>query len=359
MQKLVIAALALLLAACTGTTTQRIAVSDAASEAEAKTQKVIALRAILDDEARLDRIAYPILTGAHSMCGDKVAYTYGLKLSNRFDYGKDFREAAATVLGLDEHIRVRALIAGGAARKVGLHVGDRIIAINGQELPAGEDGIKKLRDSEFIKTINEAPELNVTVERAEGRSTLRLQGEKACNYAVRFVLGDAVNAFADGKSIVVFRGLMRMARNDNELALVIGHELAHNAMGHIDKKKQNAGLGSFFDLLAAARGVNTQGMFGKMTAGAFSQDFEAEADYVGLYMLATTGIDIADAPQFWRRMAAENPGSINSNHAASHPATSYRFLALEKTVQEIAEKKRKNQPLVPEKKTPAEGQVSQ
>ncbi len=355
MKKLATTAIALLLAACAGTTTQRFGISDAATDAEAKKQREIALRAILEDEARLDRIAYPILTKAHPLCGDNVAYTYGWRITNVFGYGKDFRDVATTVLGLDEHVSVRALIPGSTAIKGGVRIGDRVVAINGQELPKGEDGLKKLRDPEFTDAIGKAPELTVTVERPEGRATLRLQGEKACNYLVRFMLGDAVNAFADGKSIVVLRGMIRMARNDNELALVIGHELAHNAMGHIDKKKQNAGLGSFFDLLAAVRGVNTQGMFGKMAMGTYSQDFEAEADYVGLYMLALTGVDIAEAPHFWRRMAAENPGSINSNHAASHPATSYRFLALEKTVREIAEKKRNNQPLVPERKV-AEGQ---
>ncbi len=76
-------------------------------------------------------------------------------------------------------------------------------------------------------------------------------------------------------------------------------------------------------------------------------------------MLAVVGIEIKDAPHFWRRMAAENPGSINSNHAASHPVTSYRFLALEKTVQEIAEKQHNHQPLVPEKKAITEEEASQ
>lgn len=359
MQKLLIALIPLLLAACAGPMTQRVAVSDAANDAEAKQQKIIALRTMTEDRVRLDRVAYPILTKAHSMCGDKVAYHYGWTLSNRFNMGKDFREAAEAAFGLDDYIRVRTLIEGGAAMRAGLKIGDKITAIDSQPLPSGEDGAKKIRDSKFIGAWAKSPELRVTIERPEGVSTVVLQGEKACAYAIQFAMGDSVNAYADGKNIVVFRGLMRVARNDTELALVIGHELAHNAMGHLDKKKQNAGLGSFIDILAAMRGINTQGMFGKMGAGAYSQDFEAEADYVGLYMLAATGVDIAEAPQFWRRMAAENPGSINSNHAASHPATSYRFLALGKTVQEIEEKKRKNQPLVPDKKAPSEEEQRQ
>lgn len=359
MQKLFIAFLPLLLAACAGTSTQRIAISDAANDAEARQQKIIALQTMAEERARLDRVAYPILTKAQSMCGDKVVYNYGWMLSNRFSIDKNFREAAQTAFGLDDAIRVRSLIDGAAAMKAGLKVGDKIVAIGDQTLPQAEEGAKQISDAKWRESLGKLSELSVVVERPEGRSTVVLRGEKACSYGVAFATGDAVNAYADGKNIVVFRGLMRMTKNDTELALVVGHELAHNAMGHLEKKKQNAGLGSLVDLLAAFRGVNTQGAFGKMGAGAYSQDFEAEADYVGLYMLAATGVDITEAPKFWRRMAAENPGSINSNHAASHPATSYRFLALEKTVQEIEEKKRNNQPLVPAKKTLAEGSQEQ
>lgn len=359
MRKLIIFFLPLLLAACAGTTTQRVSVSDAANEAEIKQQKIIALQTMAEERARLERVAHPILTKAQSMCGDKVAFNYGWALSNRFSVDKNFREAAQTAFGLDDAIRVRSLIDGGAAMKAGLKVGDKIVAINDQPLLQGEEGARQMSDPKWREGVGKLPLLNVTVDRPKTRFTVILQGEKACNYGVLFAANDAVNAYADGKNIVVFRGLMRVAKNDTELALVIGHELAHNAMGHLDKKQQNAGLGSLVDLLAAFRGVNTQGAFGKMGAGAYSQDFEAEADYVGLYMLAATGVDIAEAPKFWRRMAAENPGSINSNHAASHPATSYRFLALEKTVQEIEEKKRNGQPLVPEKKAAAEEQAKQ
>ncbi len=47
-------------------------------------------------------------------------------------------------------------------------------------------------------------------------------------------------------------------------------------------------------------------------------------------MLALANGNIEEAPNFWRRMAAEHPGSIQRNHAATHPATPERFVALEK-----------------------------
>ena len=53
---------------------------------------------------------------------------------------------------------------------------------------------------------------------------------------------------------------------------------------------------------------------------------------------------------FWRRMAAEHPGNIARNHSATHPATPERFVAIEKTVEEIQGKIEANLPLEPEYK---------
>ncbi len=110
----------------------------------------------------------------------------------------------------------------------------------------------------------------------------------------------------------------------------------------------NAIPGLLLDLLAAGVGVNTQGLFMNMTANAYSQEFEAEADYVGLYMMKQSGMEIENAPDFWRRMAAIHPGSIKTNLLATHPASPERFLALEKTVEEIRDKVEKGLPLAPE-----------
>jgi len=54
-----------------------------------------------------------------------------------------------------------------------------------------------------------------------------------------------------------------------------------------------------------------------------AEDFEREADYVGLYIMALDGWPIDSAPDLWRRMAAQSPGSIK--FASSHPTTAERF----------------------------------
>ena len=131
--------------------------------------------------------------------------------------------------------------------------------------------------------------------------------------------------------------------------MVIAHELAHNIMGHIDKRQQNSLIGTIIDLAVNSQGFNTQGYFSDLTGNAYSHAFEAEADYVGMYILARTGMDLDGASYFWRRMAVESPANIDS-HTSSHPATAERFLALEQAVTEISQKKESGVPLNPELK---------
>jgi predicted Zn-dependent protease len=131
----------------------------------------------------------------------------------------------------------------------------------------------------------------------------------------------------------------------------VAHEIAHNTLGHKTKRIGNILLGSLLDIaVAATTGANTQGAFGRLGGMAFSKGFEAEADYVGLYVAARAGYEIADAPNFWRRMAVEHPGNIKKNFSATHPSAPERFTALEETVRQIEKKRQNGELLMPEKK---------
>ena len=174
-----------------------------------------------------------------------------------------------------------------------------------------------------------------------------VESEIVCDYPATVTTGDSINAFADGKQTILTKGMMRFIETDDELALVVGHELAHNTMKHISAKKTNMWLGAIFDILAAGYGVNTQSAFAKAGANAYSQDFESEADYVGLYFVAKAGYDISEAPTFWRRMAAEHPQSTQDFYGSTHPSSPERFIALQNTAQEIMDKQENNQPLEP------------
>jgi predicted Zn-dependent protease len=107
--------------------------------------------------------------------------------------------------------------------------------------------------------------------------------------------------------------------------------------------------GAVLDVLFAAGGVNTQGTFtdtgGDVGAAMFSRQFEAEADYVGLYFVERAGYSIGGVEEFWRRMAVDHPRGIR--FAYTHPTTAERFLGLAAARDEILAKRAAGQPLTP------------
>ncbi len=84
----------------------------------------------------------------------------------------------------------------------------------------------------------------------------------------------------------------------------------------------------------------------QMAAQIFSQEYELETDYAGVYYAAHAGYDVSEAVDFWRRMAVEHPGSIDFR-GISHPSTAIRFLAIEGTVKEINEKETSELSIMP------------
>jgi len=157
----------------------------------------------------------------------------------------------------------------------------------------------------------------------------------------------SINAFSDGKKVYITKGMLKFAKPE-EVTIILAHEIAHNIMGHISAKQKNQILGTIVDLAAAAGGIYTGGAIGGMTGRVHSQQFEREADYVGLYLMARAGYSIDHAANFWRKMALRFPNNIRGNIMATHPGSAQRFVILDKTAQEINYKRRTHQPLYPE-----------
>jgi predicted Zn-dependent protease len=177
---------------------------------------------------------------------------------------------------------------------------------------------------------------------------------KVCQFKVILDAHErGLNAHADGQNVVIYPAMIDFARNDNHLAFVIAHEFAHNIMQHVAATQNNvtigALLGTMADVAAGAAGANTQGVFSKVGSQQgmlrYSSAFEAEADYVGLYILARAGYKIEEAPDFWRIMSQAQPDAIYVS--SSHPNNPARTIAMTKTVAEIRAKQRAGQPLIP------------
>ncbi|MET0154985.1 MAG: M48 family metallopeptidase [Rickettsiales bacterium] len=174
-----------------------------------------------------------------------------------------------------------------------------------------------------------------------------------CSFDFAMSEQEGANAYADGSKIFVTREMANFASKDDEMATVLGHEYAHNILRHVASTQRNVMIGTLAgtaaDALAQSQGVNSGGAFAQLGAyGAqmrYSQDFEREADYVGLYIMARAGYKVNDASAFWRKMATRFPDGIYTG--GTHPTSAERYISLNKTAAEITQKRESGKPLRP------------
>lgn len=336
------------LTACLAPKTQSVRVNQQAVESERSKQQKMALTHLQQLNRRLADTAWPLSSAALTFCEDNKTSALGILTASEFSYSEAFRKTARELFALDSSLQIIHITAGSPADKAGLKEGDIIVSVNGTRLPKDKQA-KATLDKILAKTPGN--KIHLQIKRDAGNLNLSVMPEIQCNYPILLSESDAVNAFADGEKVVITKGMMKFANTSQELSLVISHEIAHNVMSHITAKTVNSLGGTLLDIVAsAAMGVSTQGMFGKLGAQMYSQEFESEADYVGLYIMARAGLDITGAEMFWRRMAVEHPSSINSNHTSTHPATAERFISIETTIEQIESKQQNGDELLPNMK---------
>jgi hypothetical protein len=308
---------------------------------EAERQKDGAATAIVDEQRRLARVYRKLATKAHQFCGKELAPSTGASFFSASN--SELSSAYARLFGITEKPTVLFLLEDSPASNAGLRSRDVLTHMNDLAVP------DMARFAEIFKTLAPDEPIRATVVRDGTVLNFNIQPEKACSYSAVLHPDQAPNAFADGTRIMVTRGMMDFAKDDFELSLVLAHELAHNVMRHMDAKMQNM-VGDFVAQVLGAMvpgGTAWSSIFTLTGSTSYSQEFEAEADYVGSYILAAAGLPFGDTPKFWRRMAASNPSNINPTYAGTHQSIPYRMLALEATAKEIKAKSERGLPIEP------------
>lgn len=157
------------------------------------------------------------------------------------------------------------------------------------------------------------------------------------DYRVLYVPDSTVNALAlPGDAIVLYAGLLNQAESENELMMVLGHELGHFA--HRDHLR---GLGrTLLVQIAIAMFLGDSGTLQSAAASSitavsrsqFSQSQERQADEFGLKLLQKTYGHVAGATDFFRRMSQEK--GANFAFLTTHPAPAKRVTELQRLIKE-------------------------
>lgn len=316
---------------------QRPAVSQEAIQTEKTKQLEMAF---LLAEKRLDRLAQiypPLQIASAELCTKDVTNLSGFLFHNKDTYPIEFREIASRTFHLDDSLTVKAVHPLSSAAKSGLIPGDRILRINGRSLE-GKSTTEKA--NVLAEELGKSNKMSLDINREGNSLPLTYDLARGCKYPALLLFSDAVNAISNGDAIAISSGMMKFAESDTELAFILSHEIAHNALGHNSTSRK---VGKAF--LNAFLGPRIT----QMTTSGYSQENESEADYAGLYIAARAGYDVSMASVFWRRMAAEHPQTIQGTFTGSHPSLPERSLTIEATIKEIQDKQRMGVQLLPEK----------
>lgn len=180
---------------------------------------------------------------------------------------------------------------------------------------------------------------------------LRNNGMSAevANFSWEFNLvnNSELNAFCmPGGKIVVYEGLMKIISSDDELAVVLGHEVAHAVAKHSNERMSQQILTQYGSNIlnsalsnksAAVQSVAGQvfglgAQYGVMLP--FSRKQESEADYMGLVLMSMAGYDPDVAIGFWQKMSASGSTSV-PEFMSSHPSDATRIANIRKNVSKI------------------------
>jgi hypothetical protein len=289
-------------------------------------------------------------TGGADLCKQDVVPSWGLAFTDVTSFPTNQRDRAKRLLNLDNNVSI--LAASGNAAAVGLRQGDNLTKVDGVALSA-RSGLKTA-----VNVLRKAGMRPVEIEiRRDGKNfSTVLMPELGCRYPFQIQNNPEPNAFSTGTSITIYTGILELASDDDELAAVLSHELAHNVLGHVDRSKTNASIGALIGAivdigLLVGTGANTQGALTQAGANigqrAYSQEFEREADYMSLYFMVKAGFDATKAPDVQRKLGAAHPESTQASYNATHPSTPERAANLELAMHEVAEKILREEPLVP------------
>jgi len=197
-----------------------------------------------------------------------------------------------------------------------------------QELQMGYQAAQQILKTEKISNDRR---INALVQRV-GKKIASVANQPGYKWQFFVIEKDVLNAFVlPGGKVFVYTGLFKAVQNEDQLAVVMGHEVAHaiarhgaermsmTQLGRMGKEiaSQTLGGGQYSQIINQAYGVGeTYGMILP-----FSRKFEYESDEIGLYLMTKAGYNPNEAVRFWDNMRrlkqnSKTPPEFLSTHPA-------------------------------------------
>jgi beta-barrel assembly-enhancing protease len=269
------------------------------------------------EDARVAAMSWRMQTANVALCPTKTAIS-GLALHALSQYRTGQRAAATAQFGLRDRVGVAAVAPGSAADRAGLKIGDALLVVDGQATPTvganvGYAPVGQVETMLDAALANAPAELEI--QRQGGvEERIALTGDTGCASRIQIIAGGAINAAADGQYVQINAAMLNFAASNDELAVIVGHELAHNILRH--------------------RALKTP-----------SKQAEYAADRMGVWLMARAGYDVDAVIPFWTRFEKRTNAGIFAD--GTHPSSKKRLAAVAAAVAALKAQRAAGQPLIP------------
>ncbi len=225
--------------------------------------------------------------------------------------------------------------------------------LNRQAAQIYENVKRKTKLSDDKKQLEEIREVGSRIEEAVSAYFTSINAkDPTYNFQWEYILIDddkIKNAWCmPGGKIAVYTGILKITKNKDGLAAVMGHEIAHAVAKHsIERASRalvlNVGTAAI-DIFTGGALSNTRRTTGVDVAGMlrtfgidnpFGRKQEREADYLGLIFASLAGFDIRESVIIWERMKEAHKGQEPPEWMSTHPSSVRRIEALKNWIPEI------------------------
>ena len=151
-----------------------------------------------------------------------------------------------------------------------------------------------------------------------------------------------------GGKIAVYSGMLKVTKNADGMASVMGHEIAHAVAKHsVERASRGVLINTTFqitDILTGGKisqvnrttGMNTVGLLTQLgIMNPFNRKQEIEADYLGMIFSSLSGYDIRETVKIWERMKEANKGKEPPEFMSTHPSSTNRIIKINEWMNEI------------------------
>lgn len=278
-------------------------------------------------DGRLAAIGHRLAVANAPLC-DRLQPAAGMVVHALAQYGAGERDAARRAFGFDAPVAVEAVVPGGPAERAGVRPNDALVAVDGVAVAGGGKGIAdRDRALDQLERGDPAAPITLTLRRGGAESRVAVQPAPACRARFELLLGRGLYAGADGRAVKLGERFFERY-SDEEIAVIVAHELAHVILRHADR----------LDAAGVDRGLFKE--FGRN--GRLFRRTEREADELGVHLLANAGYDPHAAARFWRTRGSEiDHGPFR---ARTHDSSADRAEAMEAVALSIAGRPRPSVP---------------